>query len=763
MTRKRDKNHPAPRDSSDPRGASQRSKVLQHLPFIAALLVISLGLRVLPYYAMTFTGGDPVIRDPDACYHLRRAELIMHSFPDIPVFDSYMNHPFGAYIIWPPLYDLLLTGVWGFLSLFPGHTSPPGGLLFLPLLLFCATALVVYTMGLRFWPGKRWNAFLAACAPAVLPIVIHYSYVGQLDHHAAELLYVALFVASLMKSLPTIRRKKNFQWNWTLPGICLGLGLLVQHGLLLLEGVFLLSLLPFAGKTTRSHLWAFGVAVNGTGFLTTLPFGLFYHLRGVPLAHTHYGLFQSMVLLVMSLFFFTLWLSGASHPKFPRYAKYASCAATATLTVVLTLFLLKQIFIGTTYLLRTWTGWQAQIAESHSLLRTSWDRAFDELGQYMSWAILLLPIVWIVMVSRWSRLNAHEKILFVVTIIFAAFGLFQVRFLPYLAILYGLMLVSLINWTYKKLPFQWLVIPLLVAGLLVSYYPCTKSFGGQDITSAVYRETKPILQYLKENRPSDALSLRSHAPPDYGVLSDWNLGHYIKYYGKWPVLADNFGEHATDLSRLNRFFFSTENTDAYRFLDENRVRYILCQDLPSMYQSMILDKSMLAYVSDFDPNTGRIVFAPRMFPTVLYRLVWRYGGSFIDVQNQVYYPPLARLRLVAESRGRDETLSEPNVARIKLFEYVRGARIEVTRLPPHTEVILSTNIHTPHGRTFPYIQFLKSNEDGRVFFVLPYSNEGEQNTFADEYKLVMGDQDQALPLLTEQMILEGRIVQKAWE
>ena len=689
--------------------------------------------------------------------------MITASFPQVPVFDAYMNFPHGAYIIWPPLYDFCLAVAWGILAICPGGTHPPWALPHLPPLLFFLTACVVYRIGLRFWPKNRPYAFLAALAPAVLPIVIHYSYVGQLDHHAAELLCVALFTAGLFRSLPTLQQGKTFQRNWIYPGIFFGLGLLVQHGLLLLEAVLILPMLLFMGKHFRPQVWAFGCTVNTVAFLVTLPFGLSCYLRGVPLSHTHFGLFQPTVLLVLSLIFFTFWFASISHLKISRPVKYTTCTLTAVLAVMLTLYLLHHILAGTTYLLRTWTGWQAQIAESHSLLRISWNRAFDELSQYMSWAIALLPLAWLIMMYRWPRLSVHEKILFLSTLILAAFGLFQVRYLPYLALLFGLMLVFLINFMWKIFPLKRIIIPLFAAVFLVSYYPCTKSIGGQDITFEVYNEMEPILTWLKDRSPPDSLYANPRTSPEYGIVCDWNLGHYVQYYGHWPVLADNFGEHATDLSRLNRFFFSTKNNKAYQFLDENRVRYVLCQDLPSMYQSMILDKSMLAYVSEFDKQTGSIVFAPRMFPTVLYRLVWRYGGPFIDMENMVYYPPLDRLRLVAESRGRDETLSEPKVARIKLYEYVPGVRVDVTGLPLYTDVVLSTKVHTPHGRTFPYIQFFQSDADGRASLVLPYSNETEQPAYADEYRLIMGNRQKTLSSITEKMVLEGQTVQEIWE
>ena len=733
-----------------------------HLLLIFMLLLISFGLRILPYYSLTFTDGNPVIKDPDACYHLRRAEMMIHSFPDIPVFDSYMNHPFGAYIIWPPLYDLIIAGAWGCVNLFSGGTTLPGTLTLLPVLLSALTVLVVYMTGLRLWSGKKWYAFAAAIAPAILPIMILYSYVGQLDHHAAEFLCVALFMYGLIRSVPELQKARTFALSWLLPGLFLGLGLLVQHGLLLLEIILILALLPFAVQRSRHHYWAFGAVVNGVALLVTLPFGLSGHLQGVPLSHTHFGLFQPLVLLDMALLFFTLWFATAPHSKILRTVKYPVCIITAGAAVVLSGFLLHHIVAGTTYLVRTWSGWQAQIAESHSLLRTSWDRALEELSGYMSWAVFLLPIVWVIMFHRWNRLSSQERILCLSTCAFTAFGLFQIRYLPYCAILFGLITVSLVDFIIKKWSRKKMVGLISIIVLLAGYYPCTRVIGGEDVTFGVYTEMEPILKILREKSPPDSLYIYPDTSPGTGVVADWNLGHYIQYYGHWPVLADNFGEHATDLSRLNRFFFGTKNEEAYQFLDENRVRYILCQDLPSMYQSMILDKRMLAYVSDFDKETGWIVFNSKMFPTVLYRLVWRYGGPFIDMQNQIYYPPLDRLRLVAESRGRDETLKEPEVARIKLFEYVPGARFEITGLPPYVDAVLSTKIRTPYKRSFPYIQFLRSNEEGNVSVVVPYPNDTEGTPHAEEYTLIVGNEYMVLPSVTEGMVMEGLTIADVW-
>ena len=674
-----------------------------------------------------------------------------------------MNYPFGAYIIWPPLYDLLLAGLWGLLQVFTDPASSLEVVSFLPPFLMAVAVLVVYRISLTLWPGKRVLAFGAALAPSILPITIYYSYVGHLDHHAAEILCVVLFLFFFIRSLTKLSMNERFSSSWLLTGLILGIGLLVQHGLLLVEAVLLVCTLPFVEKRTRSKIWPLGMAVNAAAFVVTFPFGLSYHLQGVPFAHTHFGLFQPLTTLGFALIYCTLWLILAAPIWLLRPWKNPARVFVTGLTFIYTLFLLEQTLAGTTYLARTWSGWQAQIAESHSLVRLSLTRALNEISQYMSWAVFLLPASWVIMLNRWRRLNPPEWILFLSTILFAIFGLLQIRFLPYLALLLGLILAYLFNWLQtswrdaKFLPF------FAAIGIAVSYVPCFTTIGERNVPYDIYTEMEPILKWLRAKAPPDSLYFHPNASPQYGLLCDWNLGHYIQYYGHWPVLADNFGEHATDLSRLNQFFFSTENEDTYTFLDENRVTYILCQDLPSMFQSMILDLSMLDYVSDFDVSTGRIVFDPKMYPTALCRLVWRYGTSYIDRTNGIYHPPLDRLRLVAESKGRDETKRIPEVARIKLFEYVPGARLLVTEFPPDTEITLSAKIITPHGRTFPYIQLLNSGMSGHLSAILPYANEKKTGAYAKEYILSWGNQKMFLRPVTEQMVLAGLTVKAAWE
>src|SRR5687767_14078115 len=97
------KSRPAPLRRPHPDTTGGAAAAVAAAAALAALLI-----RTLPYRAHLQSGSGLAIKDPDACYHLRRVDLIGQVFPRLPVFDPTTNHPDGAYLIWPPLYDLLL-------------------------------------------------------------------------------------------------------------------------------------------------------------------------------------------------------------------------------------------------------------------------------------------------------------------------------------------------------------------------------------------------------------------------------------------------------------------------------------------------------------------------------------------------------------------------------------------------------------------------------------------------------------------------------
>ena len=81
-----------------------------------ALAVLFSGLvRALPW-ASVFHGNQVIFAPADAMYHVRRSYYTFVSWPDILLFDPYVNYPDGAPIPWPPLTDFLAGSLAAFLA-----------------------------------------------------------------------------------------------------------------------------------------------------------------------------------------------------------------------------------------------------------------------------------------------------------------------------------------------------------------------------------------------------------------------------------------------------------------------------------------------------------------------------------------------------------------------------------------------------------------------------------------------------------------------
>ena len=756
------------RDKINRRGLrSWWRRLRPHRHQILILIGITLSIRIFPYYDLIFTEGGPLVWDPDAVYHLRRAELTVQNFPIVPVYDSYINHPDGSHIIWPPLYDLVLATVSLLLNLLPGITSPISGLVFLPPFLMAAVCGIVYRTGLRLWPGKKWLACTAALAPAVLPSTVLYSHMGQLDHHAAEFLCIALIIDGLIKSLQNLSynstARSTLRMGW-MTGLFFGLGLLVQHGLLFMEAVILFSLF-LCYPRSGSSVWMLGAAVNAVAFLLTVPFGLYAHLNGVPFAHTHFGIFQPLLLMEASLFYFTLWLIASTATARIWKQRSLILIISATLTLLAGGFLLQEIVAGATFILGSWSQWEEHIGEFQSILRLPLGNALSQLGLQMSWLVLLIPVGWVLMLISWKRTDSGHRILFITTVVFAAMGGLQIRYLPFLSLYMGIVLAIVAVPLSRNLPKTviWLLIPLLVAA---GYTPCLKAIGTKHITYDTFTQLHPVLTWLDENAPVTSYYSRPDSSAEYGVLAEWSLGHYIQYYGRRPALADNFGEHASNLSRLTEFFMESDNQKAYEFLDKHNVRYILCRGLYWTFQSLLMDEGKEAYVAGQIPmgqSASEVVFSPRIYPTVLYRLIWRYGSAVTDQQGN-YAPPLDRLRLVAESIGEDEQItSGPEIAQIKLYEYVLGARIELSGLSPGEAASITGIVHTARERWFPYMQAVRADSTGSVTFTVPYfTGREEGKSYVSRYTIRYNSREKVLSGVTEAMVLKGEKVRLRW-
>src|SRR5690606_21714174 len=118
----------------------------------------------------------------DSFYHMRRIFYTTENFPHTLWFDSYLNHPFGLEITWPPLFDQIVTAVALLLGGLPRGAEIAGAII--PPILGSFTILLVYLLAKKLF-GTR-VAFLSAFLLAIDTKHIGRTHFGLPDHDPLE-------------------------------------------------------------------------------------------------------------------------------------------------------------------------------------------------------------------------------------------------------------------------------------------------------------------------------------------------------------------------------------------------------------------------------------------------------------------------------------------------------------------------------------------------------------------------------------------------
>lgn len=771
--------------------AAPRAAVAAAAVCVALLAVVP---RVAPQWARVVEGGRAIVRDPDACYHLRRAERIAAEFPGLALRDAYVNPPEGAWVIWPPLFDLALAGV---VVAFPSGAALPGPgvpAALLPPLLFAGAALALFVIARRLWPGRVGLALLAAGAPALLPANAPYTTLGQLDHHAAELLCVALSLLAFGDAAAGARggrrggapegaggdgasgQRSALRSAWP-AGAALAAALLVQLTLVVLVPLLFAPALV-AGRGARARALETAAAVALVALALVLPWGVAYHVAGVPYAHFRFGLFQPG-LLAMALFV-AAGLRAAAAPVPSRVPRAALAAAAWLAAAALAALLAPELASGVSYATRTFAPWQETISESRSLLSGGWRAAVQEVARTLSCLGFLAPAAAILFARDALRGDARRALLLAALLLFATIALLQTRFLAHLSLFVGLaaarVVAPLVAREGNGAGVEGGAIrarsgsagparAAAVAGaILLALAPARRLWSARDEAAIAFDRARPLLEYLAyaAKSPADSAFDRGARgdPPPPAVLAEWSYGHFIQYHGRHPAVVDNFGSHVGDPTKVRAFFLEADEGRALAFAESVGARYALVADLPSTFAGMIPDAAIirryLAQSRLVEPGLGEMRFTEEILPTLLYRLAQRNGGGVTGGEFD-YVPPLAHLALVTESV---ETLpDEPAVPLLKLYEIVPGARVRVEGLAPGAEALLLATIRSPRGRAFPYVARLRADAAGAVEVPLPYPTDAAPGRArAARCEIDLGGETIPITGITEEMVRSGAAV-----
>jgi len=275
-------------------------------------------------------------------------------------------------------------------------------------------------------------------------------------------------------------------------------------------------------------------------------------------------------------------------------------------------------------------------------------------------------------------------------------------------------------------------------------------------------------QWLRHETPDPGGVTDPRERPAYGVLAPWHDGPWLTYIAERPNIASQFilsRSEVTGIRRSVEILLAEDEARAASAAERLRARYVVATNLNPQLQTYCLflgrpaDDLMGITVSK---GEGAFHFHERYFRILNNRMLLADGSELKRPQ----VPALARFRLVYESPftfdwnnvPQDPAVPLPGarIAGYKIFEQVRGARIEGRGLPLG-RIRAEATIHTNQGRSFVYTQSARCDEEGRFALVLPYATEAvraHQTAAISRYR-ISGDGPHAELSVTEDQVRSG--------
>lgn len=714
---------------------------------LGALGAFLLGLALRLVFARgSLIGGDVLFYGYDSFYHVRRIFYTAENFPHALWFDSYLNHPWGFKLLWPPLFDQVVAGA--ALLLGGDDKTIEMAAALAPPILGSASILVVYLLAKRLF-GVR-AAILSAFVLAINPNHIARTHFGCADHDVLESLLIFSAITLLAYALAERDRRL---WFGAAAGVLLAataytwLGAPIYMGAILIYATIQVSL-DLRVRENSDETIALLAAAFGSALLLLLPFwdeawlmpSFFGALGGLAALAFLYLLSRLFEAKSLS------WLAFGPMVAISGYAIVVLSYATGIAPEVHHLFWegVRYFFLGGLA--------KESIVEAAPIYQILNLASLSGLG--FAFSILGLGAA-----ARlaWRAGLPRGQILFLV---FAAFAfvlmVFQARFL-YLFSVGESVLISLLffaiadrvmgseragPWMEKAASFAVLAILLFpsIAGLLVV----------AEDEPEVAGDWLETLNWIEKNTPNTTGFERPVLAGEYGVLSWWDYGNWILYQSRRPVVANNFQAGATDAAA---FFLSENEEEALAIAEARDARYIATDD------KMVYSKlpSIVRWKNE-DPN-GYVMISSDQ-DTVIFEHSKRFLGTLLAKLHLLDCANLGHFRLVYES----ETSAglKYQTKEVKVFERVEGAKITGTT-PYEKPMGVILDMESNQGRKFQYFNSAMP-EDGRYEITVPYStDEGLETHAIGPYivgpveEFIGGDSRDAN--VTEEDVFLGRVVE----
>ncbi|AFC98953.1 putative membrane oligosaccharyl transferase, required for N-linked glycosylation [Methanocella conradii HZ254] len=718
---------------------------------LAGIMLLGLVIRSLPAL-YCIVGGKVIFLDLDAYYHMRRTIYALHHFPAVNNFDSYVDYPYGFYIGWPPLFDIITAAA----GLLAGLGRPDALTIeiaasVMPVLMGVATIALTYFIVKDVMNEKA--ALLAALLMAIMPGAIFRSLFTIVDHHALEVLVSLTMYLLFLRSVSSAK-KSGLSISSLRPALVYAIAAGVATACMVFSWdgapIFISIIVAYAiaqyaydalHKERSDYLAIAGVILSSMALIIVAPI-VATGAKNPKIAFSAFSLSWFHIIYLLSIVFFFIATGVISIVLYKCKARWytmpaiiIAMAATAATALKLALpDFLTGIELGIAYLGGS-IKVMSTIAEAEPLFIVS-----DQLSLTVPWSffsiagpIAVLGLIAYLFSLKDKKLKNAELFLLVWTIIMIILGLMQKRFMNLLAVnvaifagfaIYGALELAGLEQYFSNLkkisasrsgsmPATLLGACAAIVLLLIPVLLSSVAMAGSPPIYAL--DWNEACQWVNYNTPktSYAYSADIGTHPEYGVMCWWDYGNYILYRAERPAVANNFQTGVEDAAR---FFVAQDEETANAIMDKRNARYVMVDyrmgSPASGVHSGIFEN--MAYLAGEDPmsyhdNTATNKAMPdiKYYNTVYYKLfnLDGCGGSV----NGHFIDSLKHYRLLYITAGVDPVM---------VFEYVKGATI-TGRAAPGSTVELRLKLASPYGQRTYYSQTM-AGPDGQYAFVVPY-------------------------------------------
>ena len=212
-------------------------------------------------------------------------------------------------------------------------------------------------------------------------------------------------------------------------------------------------------------------------------------------------------------------------------------------------------------------------------------------------------------------------------------------------------------------------------------------------------------RWLAQQTPRTSGYLDPALQPEYAVLTNWAIGHLLRYRSERPMVQDNFGPYAgrQSFELAWAYFAERDEAVAIRILERLGVHYVIGGPMGA------------GSTDGLEPDA------------MAFRLGQAFG-SFAPIRGGKSVPGLTRHRLVFHASSASPNSGPRRLSALRPFtslgvwEIVAGARIE-GHAEPGADISLRLNLVTRSNARHIYRRKTVADDQGDYRFVVPYSTD----------------------------------------